>query len=144
MPCGQKKRDINKSNIVTTSIKTLRMVYIKISFKKSWTNCNSVTNGLVAFEEVDHLQNDSIKMTIISHKNLQYTEIWNSEYCIILFSKSTFHSYIYRFCVIKLDTEKMCNFIVIKEFSIKTSQYCLFHSKFFEVDIMTLNWRKLS
>ena len=69
-----KKKDINTSNIVTISIKTLRMIYIKTSFKKSKTNCNSVTNGLVAFEEVDHLQNDSIKMTIISHKN-QNTEI---------------------------------------------------------------------
>ena len=94
MPCGQKKKkDINTSNIVTTSIKTLRMIYIKTSFKKAKTNCNSVTNGLVAFEEVDHLQNDSIKTTIISHKN-QNTEIWNSEHCIILFSKSTFDSYI--------------------------------------------------
>ena len=75
MPCGKKKKkDINTSNIVTTSIKTLRMIYIKTSFKKAKTNCNSVTNGLVAFEEVDHLQNDSIKTTIISHKN-QNTEI---------------------------------------------------------------------
>ena len=39
MPCGQKKQNINRGNIVTNSIKTLKMVRIKkISLKKKKRN----------------------------------------------------------------------------------------------------------
>ena len=47
------------------------MIYIKTSFKKSKTNCNSVTNGLVAFEEVDHLHHTILSLGLLSYKPLR-------------------------------------------------------------------------